>query len=110
GKRLSDDGRRLRGPRCGGHVFERIYSKRLSPFLNPDPVIRGNVFNFLHQTTRPANLRSHRTLDVSEPEEDILTMLRQKTGAGLHSSRLLARWGGHRNRRADRIAIALFAL
>ena len=59
-------------------------------FFHPDPVIDGKIAKFLHEAAGPVNRRSHRSLCISKPEENIFAVLRKKARSGLEHACLAA--------------------
>ena len=86
---------------------ESFDPRRLRSLFYPDPVVERRSPEFLHQPTRPANRAGTGPLRFSQTEKDLLAMLGEKSRSGLQHTRLAARFGLHRDRRADGVAIAL---
>src|SRR5579863_3056187 len=89
---------------------ERLSAIISRPFLDQNSVVEREIVELLHQTAGPTNRSSHRTLGIPQTEQNLFTMLGQKSGASLKFPHLASGVGFHSNDRTDGIAVAPFAL
>ena len=81
----------------------------VTPFDDPNASVQRHVSEHLRSARGPADRQLHDALARAQTDEQLLRVLRQESGAGLHDLGLAESIGLDGHARADRVAVALGA-